>query len=76
METSNESSHDKSNDVEPMNKKSLAHLMGVSVYILNRMLEDSRNEIGEPTGTMYCQKQVQYMINKYGMIKTCFNKSK
>lgn len=55
--------------IEPLNKKGLARLLGVSMYILNRMLEDSHSDIGEPTGTMYCQKQVQYMVNKYGIMK-------
>jgi hypothetical protein len=55
--------------IEPLNKKGLAHVLGVSVYILNKMLEDCIEDIGEPTGTMYSVKQVQGMIDKYGMFK-------
>jgi hypothetical protein len=52
--------------IEPLNKKGLARLLGVTPFILNKMIESCKNELGEPTGTMYCQKQVQYMINRYG----------
>ncbi|MBA2613365.1 MAG: hypothetical protein H0U95_15460 [Bacteroidetes bacterium] len=69
MKTSDSSPENKSTHIEPQNKKGLVQILGVSMYILNRMLEDSQEEIGEPTGTMYCQKQVQYMINKYGIME-------
>jgi hypothetical protein len=69
MKTSDSSSEEKATSIEPLNKKGLANLLKVSMYILNRMLEDSYADIGEPTGTMYSQKQVQYMINKYGIMK-------
>lgn len=68
MKASNETSVSKAVIIEPLNKKGLAQLLKVSMYILNRMLEDSYPEIGEPTGTMYCLKQVQYMVSKYGIM--------
>lgn len=69
MKTSVSNSEEKPVLIEPLNKKGLGRLLGVSMYILNRMLEESYDEVGEPTGTMYCQKQVAYMVNKYGVIK-------
>ncbi len=69
MKTSNELSEEKAIIIEPLNKKGLAHLLKVSVYILNRMLDESHSDIGNPTGTIYCQKQVQYMVSKYGIMK-------
>ncbi len=69
MKTSDVEQTEKAVIIEPHNKKGLANLLGVSMYILNRMLEDSYAEVGEPTGTMYSQKQVQYMVNKYGIMK-------
>ena len=68
MKTSESSSEEKQLFLEPLNKKGLANLLGVSTYILNRMLLDSHFEIGDPTGTMYCLKQVKYMVNKYGIM--------
>ncbi len=55
--------------IEPLNKKGLANVLGVSVYILNRMLELCKEEVGKPIGTMYSQRQVQYMINRFGILK-------
>lgn len=55
--------------VEPLNKKGLARILGVSTFILSKMLESCKVELGEPTGTMYCIKQVQYMVNRYGLLK-------
>lgn len=52
----------------PHNKKSLADLLGVSVFVLNKMIEHVKDELGEPTGTFYCIKQVQFMVNKYGIV--------
>ena len=69
MKTSDSSPEKKSVLIEPQNKKGLVQILGVTLYILNRMLEDSKDEIGEPTGTTYSQKQVQYMINKYGIME-------
>ena len=55
--------------IEPLNKKGLANVLGVSIYILNRMLDMCKDEVGKPVGTMYSQKQVQFMIIRFGIIK-------
>lgn len=69
MKTSPSTSQQDTVVIEPLNKKGLARLLGVSVYILKRMLDDSHADMGKPIGTVYCQKQVQYMVNKYGIMK-------
>ncbi len=52
---------------EPHNKKELAQLLGVSVFILNKMIALVKEELGEPIGTVYSVNQVQFLINRYGI---------
>lgn len=53
----------------PRNKKELADLLGVSLIILNRMIEAVKDELGEPLGGIYYVNQVVFMANKYGVKK-------
>jgi hypothetical protein len=53
----------------PHNKAELAQLLGVSVHILNIMLEAVHDQVGEPFGKLYSVKQVEFMINTYGIKK-------
>lgn len=52
---------------QPHNKKELADLMGVSPYVLNKMLDTVKNELGEPAGTIYSVKQVQFLVGRFGL---------
>jgi hypothetical protein len=51
------------------NKKDLGRLLGVSRYILDKMLEDSKQELGEPIGkSTYSIHQVDFLVAKYGIM--------
>jgi hypothetical protein len=50
----------------PHSKRELADLLGVSVHILNKMIEPIKEQLGEPFGGLYSVKQVELMINTYG----------
>jgi len=52
------------------NKKDLRNLLGVSRYILDKMLEDSKLELGKPTGkATYSINQVDFLVRKYGIMQ-------
>ena len=51
----------------PRNKSELADLLGVSVHILNLMLKAVKDQLGEPFGKLYSVKQVEFMLNTYGI---------
>jgi len=51
------------------NKKDLRNLLGVTRYILDIMLEDSKEELGNPTGkATYSIIQVDFLVKKYGIM--------
>lgn len=68
MDSSNLPSDTNPEAFHPQNKKCLAELLGVSVFILNKMIEQVKDELGEPAGTFYSIKQVQFMVNHFGII--------
>ena len=51
----------------PRNKKELADLFGVSVHILNLMIQAVKDQVGEPIGKLYSVKQVEFLVNTYGV---------
>lgn len=53
----------------PHNKTELAELLGVSVHILNLMIKPVKDQLGEPIGGLYSVKQVELMVNTYGIKK-------
>lgn len=56
-------------NLTPMNKRSLSALMGVSLHILSNMINDSIPEMGHPTKTIFSIRQIEFLINKYGIQK-------
>ena len=50
----------------PQCKRELAELLGVSVHILNKMIEPIKEKLGDPFGGLYSVKQVELMIETYG----------
>jgi len=52
---------------QPHNKKELADLIGVSTYVLNKMIDTVKDELGEPAGTIYSVKQVQFLVSRFGL---------
>lgn len=54
---------------KPHTKKELAALLGVSVYILNKMIVPVQDKLGYPFGGLYSVKQVELMIETYGKVQ-------
>lgn len=69
MDTDRPSAGGNELSLHPQNKKNLAALLGVSVYVLNKMIQAVKDQLGEPAGTTYSINQVQFMVNKYGIIR-------
>lgn len=53
--------------LKPYSKKELRTLMGVSKYILQKWLKIIEPTLGKPIGGLYSVKQVQIIIDTYGV---------
>lgn len=53
--------------LKPCTKKELCELMELSNHILTKWLKHLQPDLGEPIGGQYSVKQVQLMIEKYGL---------
>lgn len=53
--------------LKPYSKKELGTLMGVSKYIMSKWLKAIESEIGLPVAGLYSIKQVQIIIDTYGV---------
>jgi hypothetical protein len=69
METDNSKAGSNDKVIHPQNKKNLAALLGVSVFILRKMIREVKDELGEPCGTTYSINQVKFMIDRFGIIE-------
>jgi hypothetical protein len=66
METDSHRAGKDAEAFKPHNKKQLAILLGVSLFILNKWIDAIQEELGDPIGTVYSAKQVQMIVRKYG----------
>jgi len=57
----------KSVTVRACNKKELQALLGVSLHILNKWLDSIAQELGEPICGLYSARQVQLIIDRFGI---------
>lgn len=69
MESENINSLYRININSPLNKKQLAVLLGVSPFVLNKMIELVKSELGNPVGRIYCVNQVEFLVKKYGIVR-------
>lgn len=53
--------------LRPYSKKELRSLMGISKYIMNRWLKEIEPVLGLPIAGLYNIKQVQLIIDTYGV---------
>lgn len=53
--------------LKPYSKKELRSLIGVSKYILNRWLKIIEPQLGQPIAGLYSVKQVQLIVDTYGI---------
>lgn len=60
----------------PQNKKQLSALLGVSIYVLNKWLEDIAEELGPHSGKVFSSRQVSIIVRNYGCIETAGNEKK
>ena len=54
-------------ELRPYSKKELITLMGVSYYILTKWLKRIELQLGKPIAGLYSPKQVQLIIETYGI---------
>lgn len=53
--------------LKPYSKKELRNIMGVSKYIMNKWLKAIEPQLGQPVAGLYSVKQVQLIIDSYGV---------
>lgn len=53
--------------LKPYSKKELRNIMGVSKYIMNKWLKVIEPQLGQPVAGLYSVKQVQLIIESYGV---------
>jgi len=53
--------------LRPYSKKELRTLMGISKHVLNTWLKVIEEELGLPIAGLYSVKQIQVIINHYGV---------
>lgn len=53
--------------VKPCSKKELQVALGVSKYVLNTWLKNIEEDLGPPISGLYSVKQVQFIIEKFGL---------
>lgn len=53
--------------LKPYSKKELRNIMGVSKYIMQRWLKAIEPQLGQPVAGLYSVKQVQLIIDSYGV---------
>jgi hypothetical protein len=53
--------------LKPYSKKELRSIIGVSKYILNKWLDAIEPQLGKPVAGLYSVKQVQLIIETYGV---------
>jgi hypothetical protein len=53
--------------LRPYSKKELRTIMGISKHVLNTWLKVIQDELGPPIAGLYSPKQIQIIIDHYGV---------
>ncbi|MFN8114878.1 MAG: hypothetical protein U0W65_02120 [Bacteroidia bacterium] len=53
--------------LKPYSKKELRTIMGVSKYIMQKWLKAIEPQLGQPVAGLYSVKQVQLIVDTYGI---------
>jgi hypothetical protein len=54
-------------ELKPCTKKEIQNLLGVGPYVITSWLKSIEAELGKPVGGLYSIRQVQIIIEKFGI---------
>ena len=63
----NNTNQNKTVALKAYNKKELQALFGISLHILNKWIDSIADKLGSPVCGLYSVKQVQMLIDRFGV---------